>query len=82
MYVICTDSLSSLQAIEKNTIEQNIGKQIIETLLPLKNHIQLMLVPSPQSKGKGKVFYGQEPPSGESTTTGSGVNYQLLSVMH
>ena len=33
-------------------------------------------------KVKGKVFYGQEPPSGESTTTESGVNYQLLSVMH
>ena len=24
-----------------------------------------------------KVFYGQEPPSGESTTTECGVNYQL-----
>ena len=35
-----------------------------------------------QIKGKGKVFYGQEPPSGESTTTESGVNYQLLAVMH
>ena len=34
------------------------------------------------NKIKGKVFYGQEPPSGESTTTGSGVDYQLLSVMH
>ena len=33
-------------------------------------------------KVKSKVFYGQEPPSGESTTTESGVNYQLLSVMH
>ena len=31
---------------------------------------------------KSKVFYGQEPPSGESTTTESGVNYQLFSVMH
>ena len=31
---------------------------------------------------KGKVFYDQEPPRGESTTTESGVNYQLLSVMH
>ena len=30
---------------------------------------------------KGKVFYGQEPPSVESTTTISGVNYQLLAVM-
>ena len=26
---------------------------------------------------KGKVFYGQEPPSGESTTTECGVSYQL-----
>ena len=25
----------------------------------------------------GKVFYGKEPPSGESTTTECGVNYQL-----
>ena len=31
---------------------------------------------------KGKVFYGQEPPSGESTTTECGVNYQLLAVMY
>ena len=31
-------------------------------------------------KGKGKVFYGQEPPSGESTTTGCGFYYQLLAV--
>ena len=31
-------------------------------------------------KGKGKVFYGQEPPSIESTTTECGVNYQLLAV--
>ena len=32
--------------------------------------------------GKGKVFYGQEPPSGsgESTTTECGFNCQLLAV--
>ena len=30
---------------------------------------------------KGKIFYGQESPSGESTTTGCGVNYQLLAVI-
>ena len=29
-----------------------------------------------------KVFYGQEPPSAESTTTECGVNYQLLAVMY
>ena len=28
-----------------------------------------------------KVFYGQEPPSGESTATECGVNYQLLAVI-
>ena len=31
---------------------------------------------------KGKVFYGQEPPSGESTTTECRVNYQLLAVIY
>ena len=44
-----------------------------------------MASPEPTSislSKKGKVFYGQEPSSGESTTTESGVNYQLLSVMH
>ena len=30
---------------------------------------------------KVKVFYGQEPPSGESITTDRGVNYQLLAVI-
>ena len=33
-------------------------------------------------KGKGKVFYGQEHPSGESTTTECGFNYQLLAVIY
>ena len=34
-----------------------------------------------EDKGKGKVFYGQEPPSGESTTTECRFSYQLLAVM-
>ena len=33
-------------------------------------------------KVKGKVFYGQQPPSGESTTTECGFNYQLLAVIY
>ena len=33
-------------------------------------------------KNKGKVFYGQEPSSGESTATECGVNYQLLAVIY
>ena len=32
-------------------------------------------------KVRGKVFCGQEHPSGESTTTECGVNYQLLAVI-
>ena len=31
---------------------------------------------------RGKVFYGQEPPSGEATTTECGFNYQLLAVIY
>ena len=30
---------------------------------------------------KGKVFFCQEPPSGESTTAECGFNYQLLAVV-
>ena len=33
-------------------------------------------------KCKDLVFYGQEPPGGESTTTECGFNYQLLAVMY
>ena len=32
-------------------------------------------------KVKGKVFYGQEPPSGESSTTECMVNYQQFAVI-
>ena len=31
---------------------------------------------------KGKVYNGQEPPSGESTTIECGVNYQLLAAIY
>ena len=34
-----------------------------------------------RKKRKSKIFYGQEPPSGESSTTECGVNYQLLAVI-
>ena len=33
-------------------------------------------------KVKGKIFYGQEPPSGESATTECGFTYQLLAVIY
>ena len=63
----------------------------LETELPsthtVKNHfdtkvyIYAFITRILNDKGKGKVFYGQEPPSGESTTTECGVNYQLLAVI-
>ena len=34
------------------------------------------------TKGKGKVFYLQEPSSGESTTTECEVNFELLGVVY
>ena len=39
-------------------------------------------VPNQQGTYISKVFYGQEPPSGESTTTECGLNYQLLAVIY
>ena len=49
--------------------------------------ITTLLCPSRLLGGKltplfGKVFYGQEPPSGESTTTEWEFNYQLLAVIY
>ena len=41
----------------------------------------VVLILNHLKKVKGKVFYGQESPSGESTTTECGVNYQLLAVI-
>ena len=37
--------------------------------------------PTETVKVNGKVVYGQEPSSGESTTTECGFNYQLLAVI-
>ena len=42
---------------------------------------KLPKISAKEQKGKGKIFYCQEPPSGESTTTECGVNYQLLAVI-
>ena len=40
-----------------------------------------MNIPDDGSK-KAKLFYGQKPPSGESTTTDCEVNYQLLAIIY
>ena len=45
----------------------------------LQKHVPI--TPVGTHKVKGKVFYGQQPPSGDSTTTECGVNYQLLAVI-
>ena len=67
-------------------------KQIIQTTKNgLQKHFNDFYYPrtkltqsssSNMKKWKGKVFYGQEPPSGESATTECGVYYQLLAVIY
>ena len=52
---------------------------ILNTVLRLYYYSMLYYICN--SKRKGKVVYGQEPPSGESTTTECGSNYQLLAVI-
>ena len=53
----------------------------LPSLLPINQPISTTTLVLSKVK-KGKVFYGQEPISGESTTTECGVNYQLLAVMY
>ena len=57
--------------------------QGIESGAPYKSEYSSLTKPTDREKEeKGKVFYGQEPPSGESTTTECGFNYQLLAVIY
>ena len=49
------------------------------TLSHIMTH-DIMVNERKRKKG-GKVVHGQEPPSGESTTTECGFNYQLLAVI-
>ena len=53
-----------------------------DTALVADSEEKLCRLVSEFGRVKGKVFYGQEPPSGESTTTECGFNYQLLAVMY
>ena len=46
----------------------------------ITSQLYFIILPTAMCK-KGKVVYGQEPPSGESATTGCGFNYQLLAVI-
>ena len=43
---------------------------------------ELVILCSTTKSKKGKVFYAQEPPGGESTTTECGFNYQPLAVIY
>ena len=47
-YIICTDSLSSLQAIGNSNIEHQIVRKIVDAMNFLIDHVQLMWVPSHQ----------------------------------
>ena len=54
---------------------------VIKTKLMTMSVIKTKLMTMSVIKTKLKVVYGQEPPSGESTTTECGFNYQLLAVI-
>ena len=69
---------------ERRKLRVNVGTSKVMRCSRYGNvgRIHMILNGEPLQKDKnGKVFYGQEPPSGESTTTECGVNYQLLAVI-
>ena len=53
----------------------------IWTVYIFKLNFFLLFAALPRRSKEGKVFHGQEPPSGESTTTECRVNYQLHAVI-
>ena len=60
-----------------------IGGSVLSILTQfLSNRSQHVMADGCRNKLNGKVFYGQEPLSGESTTTECGFNYQLLAVIY
>ena len=55
---------------------------MVVTEVSVEYEVLLVVVALGSPYRKGKVFYFQEPPRGESTTTERGVNYQLLEVIY
>ena len=47
-FIICTDSLSALQAISKNYIEHHLARNVVKIIVPLNSRIKFMWVPSHQ----------------------------------
>ena len=74
MFMSSRDNITSLMFDVSSVIID-----IRTSLFQRSNMVSLMFDISPIKKCE--VFYGQEPRSGESTTTEYGVNYQLLAVM-
>ena len=52
------------------------------TLFQFKKNYKHFLHKNGTALKKSEVFYGQDRPGGESTTTECGVSYQLLSVIY
>ena len=63
---------------------KSLGNKIArDNSIRIRNSVNLFqFFPALGSVVQSKVIYGQEPPSGESTTTECGFNYQLLAVMY
>ena len=79
--------VSPLSAAEKRLLNQDPSPMYVldrhrrDTFLN-KKRCRFKIKTLSKLKVKKVVFYGQEPPSGESTTTECGFNYQLLAVIY
>ena len=65
---------------DSTTANEFPWRQYNSSWITLATVQQLMNYPGDSTK-KSKALYGQEPTSGESTTTECGVNYQILAVI-
>ena len=73
---------SNLSYRDLNFFNEDISWASIDADLLNTSWGMLLTDAKPDEMNEGKVFYGQEPPSGESTTTECGFNYQLLAVIY
>ena len=87
---VILNTLTQWQDAQQNTLLLTVtetafpverNRNIKETFKLRKTRIAVYTY-SQLSPNKGKAFYDQEPPSGESTTTECGFNYQLLAVIY
>ena len=78
------DRVRNEEVRRRASIEREFASKMDQRVLRWFGHMERMDEYRMARNGwkKGEVFYSHEPPSGESTTTECGVNYQLLVVIY